>query len=71
MERNKSKEKVQKRMETYPNVGCEKTFKWRVQLKRHKEICTKPVIEKIVKFVEDKGLFKCIECGATYKHKTG
>ena len=43
-----------------PDVGCRKVFKWREQLKRHKAKCSFEAFEKVKKYENENGKFKCL-----------
>ena len=45
-----------------PNAGCRKLFRWRVQLKQHKAKCSFEACEKVKKYENENGTFKCSTC---------
>lgn len=51
------------------NVGCNESFKWRMQLSRHVLKCSKPVLTKTDAIVETQEGYQCSCCGRNYKFK--
>ena len=55
------------------NIGCRKTFRWRVQRSRHERGCTYPAPEsKVSKYQKDENdMWQCTQCSKTFKHQSG
>ena len=51
------------------NSGCGKKFKWAMQLKRHKAVCTKE--QPAAKYTKSTDGYKCSVCYKTFKHQSG
>ena len=55
------------------NIGCRKTFRWRVQRSRHERGCTYPAPEsKVSKYQKDENdMWQCTKCSEAFKHQSG
>ena len=44
------------------NIGCNRVFRWREELRRHKRESNRPKFQKIVKYKAENGMFRCLNC---------